>query len=131
MAITTPTIIGDGQMPVSRTGPLSFNNDEDDANGTAQQCIATPGAGKAIYLTSVTYSGITADIAITLRDAATGTVLFGPIQMQADGGGLFTKDWKDPVKALKLIDNKALFVFASAASAFTIYGEYFIGESPI
>ncbi len=128
MAITTPTIIGDGQMPVSRTGPLSFNNDEDDANGAAQQCVATPGAGKAIYLTSVTYSGITADIAITLRDAVAGTVLFGPIQMQADGGGLFTKDWKDP---LKLTDNKALFVFASAASAFTIYGEYFIGDKPL
>ncbi len=128
MGITTPKLIGDGQMPVSRTGPLSFNNDEDDANGTAQQCVATPGAGKAIYLTSVTYSGITADIAITLRDAVTGTVLFGPIQMQADGGGLFTKDWKDP---LKLADNKALFVFGSAASAFTIYGEYFIGQAPI
>ena len=48
--------------------------------------------------------------------------------MQADGGGLFTKDWKDP---LKLTDNKALFVFASAASAFTVYGEYFIGQAPI
>ncbi len=127
MSITTPKLIGDGQMPVSVTGPLSFNNDEDDAS-TAQQCIATPGAGKALYLTSVTYSGITADIAITLRDAVAGTVLFGPIQMQADGGGLFTKDWKNP---LKLTDNKALFVFASAASAFTIYGEYFIGQAPI
>ena len=128
MGITTPTLIGAGQMPVARTGPLSFNNDEDDASGTAQQCVATPGAGKAIYLTSVTYSGITADIAITLRDAVAGTVLFVPIQMQADGGGLFTKDWSNP---LKLTDNKALFVYASAASAFTIYGEYFIGQSPI
>ena len=29
MAITTPTLIGDGQMPTARSGPLSFNNDED------------------------------------------------------------------------------------------------------
>ncbi len=124
MAITTPTLIGDGQMPVSRTGPLSFNNDEDDANGAAVELVATPGAGKAIFLTSVTISGRTADIAITLQDED-ATVLFGPVQMQADGGGNFTKNWPNP---LKLIDNKALDVFASAASAFTIYGEYFIGQ---
>ena len=30
---------------------------------------------------------------ITLQDED-GTVLFGPIQMQSDGGGLFKKDWK-------------------------------------
>lgn len=128
MAITTPVLAGPGLMPIARTGPLTFNNDEDDANGTAQQCVAAPGAGKALYLTHITISGITADIAITLRDAVAGTVLFGPIQMQADGGGLFTKDWKHP---LKLTDNKALFVYADAASAFTIYGEYFIGQKPV
>lgn len=128
MGITTPVLAGDGLMPIAQMGPYSFNNIEDDANSTAQQCVGTPGTGKALYLTSITISGITADIAITLRDAAAGTVLFGPIQMQADGGGVFTKDWKNP---LKLTDNKALFVYASAASAFTIYGEYFIGQKPI
>jgi len=127
MAITTPVLAGDGLMPTARTGPYSFNNDEDDANGAAVELVATPGAGKAIYLKSVTISGITADIAITIRDED-DTVLFGPVQMQADGGGLFTKDWKNP---LKLTDNKALEVYASAASAFTIYGEYFIGQKPI
>ncbi len=128
MALTTPVLAGPGLMPKAGMSPLSFNNDEDDANGTAQQCVATPGAGKALYLTHITISGRTADIAITLRDAVAGTVLFGPIQMQADGSGVFSKDWKHP---LKLTDNKALFVYASAASAFTIYGEYFIGQKPI
>jgi len=124
--ITTPTLTGPGAYPIERSGPLAFNNDEDDAS-TAEQCVGTPGAGKSIYLTHITISGRAADIAITLQDAVAGTVLFGPIQMQ-DGGSPFTKDWKYP---LKLVDNKALFVEASAASAFTIYGEYFIGTKPI
>jgi len=126
MAITTPTLIGDGMMPVARTGPLSFNNDEDDAD-VAVECIAAPGAGKAIYLTHVTMSGRTADVAITLQDED-ATVVFGPIQMQADGGGNFSKDWKHP---LKLTDNKALDVFGTNGVAFTLYGEYFIGQAPI
>ena len=72
-------------------------------------------------------SGRTTDVAINLQDEDT-IVLFGPIQMQADGGGNFTKDWKHP---LKLTDNKALYVFATADQAFTLYGEYFIGQAPI
>jgi len=127
MAITTPTLAGPGLMPIALSGPYSFNNDEDDANSAAVELVAAPGAGSALYLTHITISGITADIAITLRDED-DTVLFGPIQMQADGNGLFSKDWKN---ALKLIDNKALEVYASAASAFTIYGEYFIGQKPV
>lgn len=127
MAITTPTLVGQGSMPIARTGPRSFDNDEDDANGAAVECVATPGAGKAIYLTHVTISGRLADLAVTLRDED-DVVLFGPIQLQADGGGNYQKDWPNP---LKLTDNKALEVYASAASAFTIYGEYFIGEKPV
>ena len=126
MAITRPVLAGPGLMPVSRSAPLCFNNDEDDAD-VAVECVATPGAGKAIYVTHVTMSGRTTDVAISLR-AGDGTVLFGPIQMQADGGGNFTKDWKNP---LKLTDNKSLTVFATDAQAFTLYGEYFIGQAPI
>lgn len=127
MAITTPILSGAGTLPIARSGPLSFNNDENDAHTAAVELVAAPGATKAIYLTHITISGITADIAITLQDGD-ATVLFGPIQMQADGGGLFSKDWESP---LKLTDNKALDVYASVASAFTIYGEYFIGQKPI
>jgi len=125
MAITTPTLVA--ELPITRSGPFAFNNDEDDANGAAVSCVAAPGAGKALYLTHITISGRTADIAITLRNGAT-TVMFGPIQCQADGSGLFTKDWDFP---LKLTDNTALYVYASAASAFTLYGEYYIGQAPI
>lgn len=124
--ITTPTLTGPGSYPIERSGPLAFNNDEDNAS-TAESCVDAPGTGKALYLTHITISGRAADIAITLQDAVTGTVLFGPIQMQ-DGGSPFTKDWKHP---LKLADDKALFVYASAATAFTLYGEYFIGTKPI
>lgn len=126
MAITTPTLAGPGIFPVSRSGPLAFNNDENDA-GAAQQCVAAPGAGKAIYLTHITMSGRTTDVAITLEDGD-GTDLFGPIQMQDAGGGNFSKDWKHP---LKLVDNKALKVIATDDQAFTVYGEYFIGQAPI
>jgi len=136
MAITTPTLVN--EIPTARSGPFSFNNDEDDGT-PAVECVATPGAGKALYLTHVTIAGRTSDVAVTLQDED-GTVLFGPIQCQADGGsilviqcqadgsGLFTKDWDFP---LKLTDNTALYVYASAASAFTLYGEYYIGQAPI
>lgn len=127
MGLTRPTLAGPGLKPINAGQMLSFNNAEDDANSDPVECVATPGAGKAIYLTHITLSGRLADIAITLRDED-DTVLYGPLQMQADGSGLFTKDWKHP---LKLIDNKALEVYASAASAFTLYGEYFIGQAPI
>lgn len=126
MAITTPTLAGPGLMPVSRSAPLCFNNDEDDAD-VAVECVAAPGAGNAIYITHITMSGRTTDVAISLRDGD-GTVLFGPIQMQDNGGGNFTKDWENP---LKLTDNKSLTVFATNGQAFTLYGEYFIGQAPI
>ena len=124
MAITTPTLVN--ELPIARSGPFSFNNDEDDAD-VAVECVAAPGAGKAIYLASVTIAGRTTDVAVTVQDGD-GTVLFGPIQCQADGGSILTKDWKYP---LKVIDNKALDVFATNGVAFTIYGEYFIGETVI
>ena len=125
MAVTTPTLVA--ELPFPRSGPFAFNNEEDDANAAAIICIAAPGAAKAIYLTNIVISGRTADIAITLRDGDT-TVLFGPIQCQGDGSSLFVKDFKYP---MKLTDNTGLYVYASAASAFTLYGEYYIAQSPI
>jgi len=122
MAITTPTLVN--ELPTARSGPFSFNNDEDDGT-PAVECVATPGAGKALYLTHVTIAGRTSDVAVTLQDED-GTVLFGPIQCQADGGSILVKDWKYP---LKLTDNKALDVLGTNNVAFTIYGEYFIGQT--
>ena len=48
--------------------------------------------------------------------------------MQADGGSLFTKDWKHP---LKLTDNAALNVKTGTDTNFTIYVEGFTGEPVI
>lgn len=125
MAITTPTLVN--ELPITHSGPFAFNNDEDDANSSAVDCVAAPGAGKAIYLTHITLSGRVADIEITIQDGD-DVVLFGPIQSQDSGSNVFSKDWDHP---LKLTDNKALSVYASAASAFTLYGEYFIGQPTI
>lgn len=124
--ITRPTLAGPGLMPVSRSGPWAVNDDETDAVPPVPLKDA-PGTGKALYLTHVTMSGRTNDVAITLQDED-DNVLFGPIQMQADGGGVFTKDWKHP---LKLIDDKALEVVATDGEAFTIYVEGFTGQAPI
>ena len=109
MAITTPTLAGAGIFPVERYAPWAVN-DYVAETGAAHEVKAAPGAGKALYLTHVTMSAhfvvAIQDVKITLRDED-GAVLYGPIQMQSDGSGLFMKDWKDP---LKLIDNKALYV---------------------
>ena len=124
MAVTTPTLVA--ELPYPRSGPFAFNNEEDDGT-PAVECVAAPGAGKAIYLTHVTISGTTTDVAVTLQDED-DTVLFGPIQCQADGGSILTKDWKYP---LKLTDNKALEVLGTNGVAFCLYGEYYIAQSPI
>lgn len=126
MAITTPTLAGPGLYPINVGPMLSFNNDEDDGT-PAVECVAAPGAGKAIYITSLTFSDRTTDVAITIQDED-DVVLFGPIQLQADGSGLFTKDFAHP---LKLTDNKALEVLGTNGVAFTLYGEYFIGQAPV
>lgn len=126
MAITTLTICGDGKLPIARSAPWSLNNVENDAT-TAVKLRDAPGAGKTLHLTHVTFSGRLVDIAITLRDGATD-VLFGPFQMQANGSGTFTKDWDFP---LRLTTNTALYVYANAASAFTVYCEGFTGRDDI
>jgi len=126
MAITTPTIVGPGLMPVVRSAPWAYNDDqEDDASGGVE-LVAAPSAGSALYLTHVTMSGQAADVAITLLNGA--TVIFGPIQMQDAGGGLLTKDWKHP---LKLTDATALNVKSGTNMDFTIYVEGFTGQTPI
>lgn len=121
MAITTPTLVN--ALTHSHTGPFAVNNDEGDGD-PAVEMVAAPGENKAIHITHVTLSDRTVDCAVTLQDED-GTVLFGPIQLQADGSGLFSKDFKFP---LKLTDNKALDVFGTNGVAFTAYVEYFIGQ---
>jgi len=129
MAITTPTLVGAGSFPIERIAPWAVNNSEDDAN-PAVEMKAAPGAGKALYLTHVTmsiqFSGIS-DSKVTLKDED-GTVLFGPITLQSNGEGNYTKDWRDP---LKLADNKGLYVYAPDYDMFTCYVEGFTGDKPL
>lgn len=131
MAITRPTLIGAGIFPVERYAPWAVN-DYVSETGAAHEVKAAPGTGKALYITHVTMSAhyvtVIQDVKITLQDED-GTVLYGPIQMQSDGGGLFKKDWKNP---LKLIDNKALYVLGNVPNAsFTLYVEGFTAAAPI
>jgi len=125
MAITTPIIIDETGQNIVNGGYWSVNNDEDDGTPAVALKAAT-GAGTALYLTHVTMSGQLTDVAVTLEDED-GTVLFGPITLQADGDGLFTKDWKYP---LKITDNKGLSVSATNGVAFTVYVEGFTGQKP-
>ena len=141
MAITRPKLAGAGLHPVERYAPWAVNYHTADitAAGVSTALKAAPGAGKAHYVTHVTMGivdsaaqGYLIDNKITLKDED-GTVLFGPIQMQAQGGGVFTKDWKPP---LKLTDNKALnCAVARAAGSYNtaalIYVEAFTAASPI
>ena len=141
MAITTPTLAGPGLYPIEVDCNRWAVNDFVDLvlTSATAEVKAAPGAGNALYLTHVTIgigkatgaAGID-DMAITLRDED-GTVLYGPIQTQSNGGGHIKKDFKDP---LKLIDNKALHHYsvggnASFKGAALIYVEGFTGTKPI
>ena len=142
MAITTPTLAGEGSHPIAvnrNRWAANFHSADLTAAGVSQELQATPGAGKALYLTHVTMGivdsaakGYLIDNTITLKDGD-GTILLGPIQMQQQGGGLFSKEWDVP---LKLVDSKALNckVLRSAGSYNTaafVYVEGFTGQSPI
>ena len=127
MALTTPTICGDGELPIARYAPWCLNNVENDANTAPVLLKAAPCAGQTLYLTHATFSGRLTDIQITLRDGDTD-VLFGPIQMQANGTGTFLIDWEYP---LRLTSNTGLYVYANAATAFMVYIEGFTGQDDI
>lgn len=128
MAITTPTLCGDGQLPIARSAPWAVNSTETSADAVIE-LKATPGAGFALYIKVITISGLNADALLYFLDSDS-IVLFGPIQMQVNGGGLFTKKFRDP---LKLTDNKALDLLAvdTQGAAFTVFVEGFTGQSPI
>ncbi len=142
MTITNPILAGNGIFPIERYAPWAVNYHTADLGvATTTELKATPGAGKAHYVTHVTMGivdnaaqGYLIDNKITLKDGD-GTVLFGPIQMQAQGGGVFKKDW--PRNApLKLTDNKALnSAVARGAGSYNtaalIYVEGFTASAPI
>jgi len=142
MTITTPKLAGAGAQPIERYAPWAVNYHSADLGvATSQELKAAPAVGKAHYVTHVTMGivdnalqGYLIDNKITLKDGD-GTVLFGPIQMQQQGGGVFSKDWPEDAP-LKLTDNKALngAIARSAGSyntAALIYVEGFTAAAPI
>ena len=124
MGIDRPTLVA--VMPLSRSGPWAVNNDEDDAS-TAIEMKETPGAGHSLYITHVTIAGRLADVAVTLHDED-DLYLLGPIQCQANGGSIYSRNFTYP---MKVPTNKALEVLGSAAEAFTCYIEGFIAKDEV
>ena len=140
MTVTTPKLAGPGAYPIERYHPWAVNDFVDLVLINATALVkAAPGAGKALYLTHVTIgiakaTGATGidDMAVTLRDED-ANVLYGPIQVQSNGGGHIKKDFKHP---LKLTNNKALHHYsvggnASFKGAVLIYVEGFTAAAPI
>lgn len=152
MAITRPILAGDGIHPIEVNAPWAVNFHSADVTvaGVSQELKAAPArAGSALSVTHVTMGivgnakageGYLIDNKITLEDGD-GTVLFGPIQMQAEdenggiGGCVFSKDWPKDAP-LKLTDNKALNgAIAREAGTYNtaalIYVEGFTGDKPL
>ena len=143
MAITTPIIADGGLVPIARENPwaVNFPSANFGVGGINQELKAAPGAGKATYMTHVTMClvdsavfGHLIDAKVSLVDGSGDTAL-GPIQLQAQGGSLFQKDWPEDAP-LKITDNKALdctgtYPGGSYNSAILVYVEGFTAQKPI
>ncbi len=140
MTIATPTLTGDGNHPIEVNAPfaVNFKSDAFVAGSLAAELKAAPTRdGSAIYLTHVTMSIVknvnrVQDTALTLV-GGDGAALFGPIQLQENGKGIFSKDFRHP---LKVSDKKALDLSGAGPgggyqTAAFVYVEGFIGDSPI
>ncbi len=139
MTITTPGLTGKQVIEKEPPFAINFTSGNFIAGSLAAELKAAPTRdGSAIYLTHVTMStvkdsqGIIVDAALTLvgGDAA---VLFGPIQLQSNGQGNFSKDFKAP---LKVADKRALDVSGTGTggsyqAAVLVYIEGFIGDKPL
>ena len=112
MPITTPALTGKNVIEKNATFAVNYTSGNFIGGSLAAELKAAPTRdGSAIYLTHVTMS--IAKGTSTIEDAALtllggdGATLFGPIQLQSNGNGLFSKDFEDP---LKVADKKALDV---------------------
>ena len=139
MGITTPGLTGNQVIEKEPPFAINFTSGNFIAGSLAAELKVAPTRdGSAIYLTHVTMStvkdsqGIIVDAVLTLLggDAA---VLFGPIQLQSNGQGIFKKDFKAP---LKVADKRALDVSGTGTggsyqAAVLVYIEGFIGDKPL
>ena len=142
MAITTPKLTGDGTKPIEVNAPwaANFHSANYAAGGINQELKAAPARdNSALYVTHVTM-GIVADSTwhyeidnrVSLIDGD-GTVLFGPIRLQAQGSGLFKKDFNKPLKITdkKSLKCKGVYGGGGYNTASFVYVEGFTGDSPL
>ncbi len=146
MGIATPVLAGDGLMPIAKSAPFAVNFHSDDFGGAIgnlnQELKAAPGVGKATYISHVTMGVVSSarsnyviDSRLTIIDGAGAGAdfVFGPIQFEAQGESVMSKDFDPP---LKITDNTALGLTGvgsggSYYSACVVYIEGFTGQKPI
>ncbi len=138
MAITTPALTGKNVIEKEAPFAINFTSGNFIGGSLAAELKAAPTRnGSAIYITHVTMSTVDGQVAI--EDAALtlvggdAAVLFGPIQLQTNGSGIFSRDFNAP---MKVADKKALDVVGtgpggSYQAAVVVYVEGFIGDTPI
>lgn len=115
-AISTPTTVD--KVPFKGRTFWAINGNEADAQ-TAIEIKAAPGAGKALFITSVLITCDDDDADPVLQDED-DNLLFGPFYAKVAGPIVVNKDFKRPIK---LVTNKALEVKAAAAGTFSIWVE--------
>jgi len=114
-AIATPTLVE--EIPFTGKTLFCITGYDTDAS-TAIEIKAAPGAGKAIYITSVIIGSDDADAHPHLQDED-DNVLIGPL-MSAVEGPMIEHKFSFP---LKLVSNKALEIKAAAAGNVFIHVE--------
>ena len=114
-AIATPTLVE--EIPFTGKTLFCITGYDTDAS-TAIEIKAAPGAGKAIYITSVIIGSDDADAHPQLQDED-ANVLIGPLMSTVEGPVLH-HDFKYP---LKLVSNKALQIKAAAAGNVSVHVE--------
>ena len=114
-AIATPTLVE--EIPFTGKTLFCITGYDTDAS-TAIEIKAAPGAGKAIYITSIILGSDDADAHPHLQDED-DNVLIGPL-MSAVEGPILHHDFSFP---LKLVSNKALELKAAAGGNVFVHVE--------
>lgn len=95
-----------------------YYNGADNNSATAKEMVGTPGAGRRLILTHVSMNAV-ADNTIIIQNGA--STLIGPVVLEADGAGVWQKDYK---WGLKLTANAAMNLKCNADTQVHIYLEY-------
>jgi len=140
MAISTPTMTKD--EPIERITPwaVNFHSDDYAAGGLNEELVAAPSrSNSATYITQVIIGivesadhGYMINNKISLIDGA-GVVVYGPIQLQAQGGSIITKDFDPPLKITdgKALDCTGVYGGGGYNTASFVYIEGFTGDKPL